>query len=41
MADQLQELLEIPAEFTRDGIQFMRRCTKRVVNPMPHNLAIN
>lgn len=29
MADQIQELLDTPAEFTRDGIQFMKRCTKR------------
>jgi protein transport protein SEC61 subunit gamma-like protein len=28
MADQLQELLEVPSEFARDGVQFMRRCTK-------------
>ncbi|KAL2209259.1 secE/sec61-gamma protein [Sarocladium strictum] len=28
MSDQVQELLEIPSEFAKDGIQFMRRCTK-------------
>jgi protein transport protein SEC61 subunit gamma-like protein len=28
MSDQIQELLEIPSEFAKDGIQFMRRCTK-------------
>lgn len=29
MADQVQELLEVPSEFAREGIQFVRRCTKR------------
>jgi preprotein translocase subunit Sss1 len=29
MADQIQDILEVPTEFARDGIQFMRRCTKR------------
>ena len=29
MADQVQELLEAPTEFAKNGIQFMRRCTKR------------
>lgn len=29
MSDQIQELLEVPAEFAKDGVQFMRRCTKR------------
>ncbi|KAF7545133.1 hypothetical protein G7046_g9631 [Stylonectria norvegica] len=28
MADQVQEILEVPAEFAREGIQFMRKCTK-------------
>ncbi|KAM5347018.1 hypothetical protein ACJ41O_010023 [Fusarium nematophilum] len=28
MADQVQELLEVPSEFVRDGVQFVRRCTK-------------
>ncbi|KAL6858160.1 hypothetical protein ACO1O0_005614 [Amphichorda felina] len=28
MADQVQELLEAPTEFAKNGIQFMRRCTK-------------
>lgn len=31
MADQVQELLEIPSEFTKDGIQFIKRCTKRTL----------
>ncbi|KAF4124802.1 SecE/Sec61-gamma subunits of protein translocation complex [Geosmithia morbida] len=26
--DQIQELLEAPADFARSGVQFMRRCTK-------------
>jgi hypothetical protein len=29
MADHFQEIIEVPAEFARDGYQFMRRCTKR------------
>lgn len=29
MADQIQELLEAPSDFAKNGIQFMRRCTKR------------
>ncbi|RFU27561.1 hypothetical protein B7463_g8785, partial [Scytalidium lignicola] len=28
MADQVQELLEVPREFLRDGMQFMNRCQK-------------
>ncbi|KAK6714351.1 hypothetical protein SNK04_005297 [Fusarium graminearum] len=28
MSDQVQEILEVPSEFVRDGVQFMRRCTK-------------
>ncbi|KAH8171623.1 secE/Sec61-gamma subunits of protein translocation complex domain-containing protein [Sarocladium implicatum] len=28
MSDQVQELLEVPSEFAKDGIQFVRRCTK-------------
>lgn len=27
--DQVQELLEAPSDFAKNGIQFMRRCTKR------------
>jgi hypothetical protein len=29
MSDQVQELLEVPSEFVKDGVQFVRRCTKR------------
>ena len=29
MADQVSEILEIPSEFAKDGVQFIRRCTKR------------
>ncbi|CAH0046165.1 unnamed protein product [Clonostachys solani] len=28
MSDQIQEILEVPSEFTRSGIQFIKRCTK-------------
>ncbi|CAG7555015.1 hypothetical protein FVEN_g11350 [Fusarium venenatum] len=28
MSDQVQEILEVPSEFVRDGVQFVRRCTK-------------
>ncbi|CAH0019212.1 unnamed protein product [Clonostachys rhizophaga] len=28
MSDQVQEILEVPSEFTRSGIQFIKRCTK-------------
>ncbi|KAM6524039.1 hypothetical protein FSOLCH5_004647 [Fusarium solani] len=28
MSDQVQELLEVPSEFVKDGVQFVRRCTK-------------
>lgn len=31
MSDQVQEILEVPSEFVRDGVQFMRRCTKRML----------
>ena len=37
MADQIQELLEAPSEFAKNGIQFMRRCTKRTYfHPSPY-----
>ncbi|RBQ97364.1 hypothetical protein VDGD_02486 [Verticillium dahliae] len=29
MADTVKEFLEVPSEFAQDGVQFMRRCTKR------------
>jgi protein transport protein SEC61 subunit gamma-like protein len=32
MSDQVQEILEVPSEFVRDGVQFVRRCTKRTSN---------
>jgi hypothetical protein len=32
MSDQVQEILEVPSEFVRDGVQFVRRCTKRTLN---------
>lgn len=28
MSDQVQEILDIPSDFAKEGIQFMRRCTK-------------
>lgn len=34
MADQVQEILEVPSEFAKDGIQFIRRCTKRPYSPL-------
>lgn len=30
MADNVQELAELPKEFVRDGTLFIRRCTKRM-----------
>lgn len=30
MSDQVQEILEVPSEFVKDGVQFVRRCTKRM-----------
>ncbi|KAH7120269.1 hypothetical protein B0J13DRAFT_532165 [Dactylonectria estremocensis] len=33
MSDQIQELLEAPLEFARDGIQFAKKCTKRTTRP--------
>lgn len=35
MSDQVQELLDVPSEFARDGLQFMKRCTKRKSRPFP------
>jgi hypothetical protein len=29
MADQLQEILDVPREFLKDGIQFINRAQKR------------
>ncbi|EGO60429.1 hypothetical protein NEUTE1DRAFT_93606 [Neurospora tetrasperma FGSC 2508] len=28
MADQLQEILDVPREFLKDGIQFIKKCQK-------------
>ncbi|RKF53559.1 putative protein transport protein Sec61 subunit gamma [Erysiphe neolycopersici] len=28
MADQIQEIMDIPREFVKDGSQFLNRCTK-------------
>jgi len=28
MSDQVQQILEIPQEFLKDGTQFLNRCTK-------------
>ncbi len=30
MSDQLQEFLDIPRDFIKDGTQFVNRCTKRM-----------
>lgn len=30
MADQVQEFLEVPREFLKDGIQFINRAQKRM-----------
>jgi protein transport protein SEC61 subunit gamma-like protein len=29
MSDQVQEILDLPREFFRDGLQFVNRCQKR------------
>jgi protein transport protein SEC61 subunit gamma and related proteins len=29
MSDQIQELIDIPRDFIKDGIMFVNRCTKR------------
>ena len=34
MADQIQELLDVPREFLKDGIQFINRAQKRT-SPNP------
>lgn len=31
MSDQVQEILDVPREFVKDGLQFMNRCQKRTV----------
>ncbi|KAB5560167.1 protein transporter Sec61 subunit gamma [Coniochaeta sp. 2T2.1] len=28
MSDQVQEILDVPREFVKDGVQFMNRCQK-------------
>ena len=35
MADQLQEILDVPREFLKDGIQFINRAQKRTSSPIP------
>lgn len=29
MANQIEELINVPVEFWNDGVQFSKRCTKR------------
>lgn len=29
MADSVQEILDVPKEFVKDGTQFIKRCQKR------------
>jgi hypothetical protein len=33
MSDQIQEFLDIPRDFFKDGSQFITRCTKRTNTP--------
>lgn len=33
MSDQIQEFLEVPRDFIKDGTQFINRCTKRKSSP--------
>jgi len=36
MSDQIQEFMDIPRDFIKDGTQFINRCTKRTYNsPRP------
>ena len=35
MSDTFQELADIPKDFVRDGSQFIRRCTKRMLIQLP------
>jgi protein transport protein SEC61 subunit gamma-like protein len=35
MADQVQEILDVPREFLKDGIQFINRAQKRMPLPFP------
>jgi len=30
MSEQMQEILDIPKDFFKDGTQFINRCTKRM-----------
>lgn len=30
MADTVQEILDVPKEFVKDGTQFIKRCQKRM-----------
>lgn len=30
MSEQMQEILDIPKDFFKDGTQFINRCTKRI-----------
>jgi protein transport protein SEC61 subunit gamma-like protein len=29
MSEQIQEILDVPREFLKDGLQFINRCQKR------------
>ncbi|KAG6311112.1 hypothetical protein E4U44_004664 [Claviceps purpurea] len=33
MADQIQELVDTPSQFLKDGVQFMNKCQKRMRAP--------
>lgn len=35
MADQIQEILDVPREFVKEGVQFLNRCQKRTILPIP------
>jgi hypothetical protein len=34
MSDQIQEILDVPREFLKDGIQFIHRAQKRMFLPL-------
>jgi len=35
MADQVQEFMDIPRDFIKDGTQFINKCTKRTLPLLP------
>lgn len=41
MADQVEEILDVPREFFKDGVQFINRCQKRTKSFLPRGSIVD